>query len=143
VEYPVTEVQAPRAAFRIGKRFAFEAGHHLPSLPAGHKCSRRHGHSYTVELVLAASELVGPGFVTDFGDLAAFGDYVSEAFDHRDLNEVMVVEPTSEAIARHLADWFLDNVQAGVHGRLVSVRVSESPSSWAEYVVGDARWDAR
>lgn len=34
--------------YRIGKRFMFEAAHHLPDLPEGHKCARLHGHSYTV-----------------------------------------------------------------------------------------------
>lgn len=126
------------AGYRIGKQFTFHAAHHLPSLPADHKCSRVHGHTYTVEFVLAATDLIGPGFVTDFGDLAVAGRYLAETFDHRDLNEVLDVEPTSEALARHLADWFLIEVQPGVHGRLAAVRVSETASSWAEYFVGDA-----
>jgi 6-pyruvoyltetrahydropterin/6-carboxytetrahydropterin synthase len=64
------------ATFRIGKRFTFDAAHHLPSLPADHKCSRVHGHTYTVEFVLESSELTGPGFVTDFGDLTVAGRYL-------------------------------------------------------------------
>ncbi|TFE26210.1 6-carboxytetrahydropterin synthase [Frankia sp. B2] len=127
------------ATFRIGKRFTFDAAHHLPSLPADHKCFRVHGHTYTVEFVLEASELVGPGFVTDFGDLAVAGRYLAESFDHRDLNEVLDVEPTSEALAQHLAGWFLAEVEPGVHGWLVAVRVSETPSSWAEYLIGESR----
>ena len=52
----------------IGKRFSFEAGHHLGGLPDGHKCARPHGHSYTVEVIVTAGELTGPGFVTDFAN---------------------------------------------------------------------------
>ena len=92
-----------RGVYRIGKRFTVDASHCLPGLPAGHKCARLHGHTYTVEVVLAATELVGPGFVTDFGDLAALGRYLDEHFDHRHLNDVLDDPPTSEHLARHLA----------------------------------------
>ncbi|WP_312879641.1 6-pyruvoyl trahydropterin synthase family protein [Actinomadura luteofluorescens] len=45
-------VSLPTGAFTIGKRFDFEAGHQLPGLPPEHKCSRQHGHSYEVEVIL-------------------------------------------------------------------------------------------
>jgi 6-pyruvoyltetrahydropterin/6-carboxytetrahydropterin synthase len=125
------------SAYRIGKRFTFDAAHHLTGLPPGHKCARVHGHTYTVEFVLTATTLIGPGFVTDFGDLTIVGEYLTATFDHRDLNTVLEVEPTSEALARHLADWFVTQVQPGLPGRLVAVRVSETPTSWAEYQLGD------
>ncbi len=32
------------------KEFMFEAAHHLPHVPAGHKCGRLHGHSFLVRL---------------------------------------------------------------------------------------------
>ncbi|MFI9584204.1 6-pyruvoyl trahydropterin synthase family protein [Streptomyces sp. NPDC052236] len=57
----------PSGTFTIGKQFDFEAGHRLPSLPPEHKCSRQHGHSYQVEVILTAPALEDPGFVTDFG----------------------------------------------------------------------------
>lgn len=121
--------------FRIGKSFSFDAAHQLPDLPADHKCSRLHGHTYTVTLALELDELVEPGFVTDFGELAPFKRYLDERFDHRFLNDVLGVAPTSELLARHLAEWFLAHLQPHVPGRLVSVRVAETPSSWAEYAV--------
>ena len=34
----------------LKKEYRFEAAHHLPRVPPGHKCSRLHGHSYRVEL---------------------------------------------------------------------------------------------
>src|SRR6266571_4653945 len=97
--------------YRIGKRFSFDAAHHLEGLASGHKCARVHGHTYAVEVVLAADHLSGPGFVADFGDLAPFRDFLEKDFDHRDLNEVMDVPPTSELIATHLAHWFIDNLE--------------------------------
>lgn len=32
------------------KEFMFEAAHHLPHVPEGHKCGRLHGHSFLVRL---------------------------------------------------------------------------------------------
>jgi 6-pyruvoyltetrahydropterin/6-carboxytetrahydropterin synthase len=117
----------------IGKRFSFSASHHLPGLPPGHKCGRLHGHNYVVELTFTADTLTGPGFVTDFGELAPFKKYVDETFDHRDLNEVIEVPPTSEHLAAHFADWVVAHLEPGVPGRLTSVRVSETESTWAQY----------
>jgi 6-pyruvoyltetrahydropterin/6-carboxytetrahydropterin synthase len=59
--------------YRIGKSFMFEAAHRLVTLPPGHKCNRPHGHSYTAEVVVVATDLVGPGFVVDFAELKPFG----------------------------------------------------------------------
>ncbi|MER7816143.1 6-carboxytetrahydropterin synthase [Streptomyces sp. NPDC096153] len=70
-----------------------------------------------------------PGFVTDFGDLAAFKRYLDAELDHRVLNDVLSVEPTLENLARHLAEWFVAEVEPGIPGRLGAVRVSETASS--------------
>lgn len=121
--------------YRIGKRFSFDAAHRLPSLPAEHKCSRDHGHTYTVEVVLAADRLVPPGFVADFAELEPLERYIQSTLDHRHLNAVLDFEPTSEAVAHHLVQWFREHMESSIAGRLVAVRVSETPSSWAEYTV--------
>ncbi|PZG39896.1 6-carboxytetrahydropterin synthase QueD [Spongiactinospora gelatinilytica] len=121
--------------FEIVKRFRFEAAHRIGGLPKGHPCGRVHGHSYQVEVRLAAERLTAPGFVTDFGELAPLGKYLQATFDHQLLNDVLDVEPTSENFAVHLACWFLDNLQPGLPGRLVAVRVAETATSWAEYRV--------
>lgn len=123
----------------IGKTFTFEASHHLGGLPQGHKCGRDHGHSYQVEVQLAAEELVGPGFVTDFGELARFRGYLEEHFDHRCLNDVVGFEPTSELLAVHFAEWLVMNVQPFIPGRLVAVTVCETPRTWARCAIGGAR----
>ncbi|MEV6525029.1 6-carboxytetrahydropterin synthase [Longispora sp. NPDC051575] len=115
----------------IGKDFTFSAGHHLPSLPDGHKCRTPHGHNYTVTACLTG-KLVPPGFVTDFADLAPFKAYLDTTVDHKDLNTVFDFEPTSELLAAHFADWFVENVQPHISGRLVSMSVSETTTSWAE-----------
>jgi 6-pyruvoyltetrahydropterin/6-carboxytetrahydropterin synthase len=120
----------------IGKRFTFSASHMLPGLPADHKCGRLHGHNYTVEVVVGAQELVEPGFVTDFGDLAPLKTYIDTTFDHRHLNDILADPPTSENLAAHLAEWFGENLEPSIPGRLVCMRVSETDSSWAQFTPG-------
>lgn len=119
-------------AYTIGKSFSFSAAHQLHGLPDGHKCSRLHGHTYTVEVQLEAAELVGPGFVCDFGDLSPLKDHLDRTYDHQLLNDQMKAEPTAENIAREVADWFADHLAGSVSGRLAAVRVWESATSWAE-----------
>jgi 6-pyruvoyltetrahydropterin/6-carboxytetrahydropterin synthase len=121
--------------FRIGKSFTFAAAHRLTGLPEGHKCARLHGHTYTVTVVLGRDDLVEPGFVTDFGELAAFKQFLDEHLDHRFLNEAIDITPTSELLARYLADWFIEHLEPRIPGQLLTIRVAESPASWAEYEV--------
>jgi len=117
----------------IGKRFSFEAGHHLGGLPEGHKCARPHGHSYTVEVIVTATDLTGPGFVADFADLAPLRRHLAEAYDHRMLNDVIDAEPTSENLARALFGWCAANLALPPSAVIAAVRVSETPATWAEY----------
>lgn len=120
--------------YTIGKQFSFAASHHLDHLPPGHKCARLHGHTYTVQVLLASEDLDEAGFVTDYGDLDPLRHYIDACLDHWDLNEVLAIQPSCELLARHLFCWCRDHLAAG---RLVTaVRVSESPGTWAEYRPG-------
>lgn len=85
----------------IFKRFTFEAAHRLPNLPAAHKCSRLHGHSFTVELHVAGPLTAREGWVMDFADVKAAFQPTLDRLDHYYLNEIAGLEnPTSEVIAR-------------------------------------------
>lgn len=120
--------------YRIGKRFGFEAAHHLSELPDGHKCARPHGHSYTVEISVATDrDLAPPGFVVDFAALAPLGTFLKETFDHRDLNEVLSVAPTSENLARLLYEWCVANLHLPAGVTVAAVQVGETTSTFAEY----------
>lgn len=119
--------------YQIGKRFTFEAAHRLSGLVDGHKCGRLHGHSYTVEVVLEATELSAPGFVVDFGELAPLKQHLDEHFDHRLLNEVLDVEPTSENLAKVVFEWCSTHIPLPEGAVIAAVRVSETATTWAEY----------
>ncbi|MDG4756193.1 MULTISPECIES: 6-pyruvoyl trahydropterin synthase family protein [Micromonospora] len=128
-------VSMPPGMITIGKRFDFEGGHRLPGLPPEHKCSHQHGHSYEVEVILTASRLEEPGFVTDFGALAPFKAFLDTELDHHNLHEILPFEPTSELLAQFLAGWFIENLQPTIPGRLVAVCVRETARSWARFDV--------
>ena len=85
----------------IFKVFSIEAAHHLPNVPAGHKCRRLHGHSFRIELRVRGPVGADSGWVQDFADLGAAFDPLFQRLDHRCLNEVPGLEnPTSENLAR-------------------------------------------
>jgi 6-pyruvoyltetrahydropterin/6-carboxytetrahydropterin synthase len=128
----------PQGRFTISKDFEFCASHELRLLPEMHKCSRNHGHNYVVTLTLTADRLDEYGFVTDFGDLAPFGDYLKTTWDHRLINDRVDFHPTSELLAHYLGRWFIDNVEPSIHGRLASVRVAETRLSSALWERPDA-----
>lgn len=85
------------------RTFRFEAAHALPNVPAGHKCSRLHGHSYRVDIHVTGPIGEQTGWVMDFGDIKRIVEPVLEELDHRCLNEVPGLgNCTSELLARYL-----------------------------------------
>lgn len=86
----------------IFRAFTIEAAHRLPNVPAGHKCSRLHGHSFRIELHLSGEVDARSGWVMDFADVKTAFQPVFDRLDHHYLNEIPGLEnPTSE----HLARW--------------------------------------
>ena len=114
--------------YTISKRFNFSASHVIEGLPEGHQCSRLHGHNYVVEVVLEAKQLDEVGFVVDYGELKPLKQIIDTELDHRHLNDVLPGATTAEAIARFL----FDRARA-LWPQTVAVRVSETPTTWAEY----------
>lgn len=119
--------------YTISKTFGFDAAHWLPNLPETHKCNRLHGHTYTVGITIMspASDVDDDGFVVDFGEFEPIRDYIDAVLDHRTLNNI-VDNPTSENLARHLYD-FASRLGLVPDGGQMTVRVSETPNTWAEY----------
>lgn len=118
--------------YRICKQFTFEAAHQLTSLPADHKCSRLHGHSYSVEITLTATELDEHGFIVDFAELEQLGRYL-KSFDHQFVNDVVEGPPTCEYLAGHIFAWSSTELHLPERVTVEAVRVSETATTWAEY----------
>lgn len=154
-------LRKPVMRYRICKTFEIESGHMLSRHPDS--CRFPHGHSRRVEIVLEADDLDGNGMVCDYKVLKeAVGGYL-DRFDHavcmntadpmfatfREAYGDAVIpfeetEPTTEV----LAGTFFEAIGVGLREyasrtdtrygirssvRLLSVRVWETSSSWAEY----------
>lgn len=144
----------------ITKTLKFHAGHRLLNLPPGHKCSRLHGHTYSVKVELSSGTLDGAGMVMDYGDVVAeLLKPFMEKFDHRffvhkddplvavlqKANEgesltILPNNPTAEVIGKILYDgisFCLTQMQSpgefdpDAPIKLLSVTVQESESSSA------------
>jgi 6-pyruvoyltetrahydropterin/6-carboxytetrahydropterin synthase len=90
-----------RAFVEIFKEFTFESAHRLPNVPQGHKCSRLHGHSFSVALHVRGPVGVDSGWVMDFGDIKKAFQPLLDRLDHNYLNDIEGLEnPTSEVLAR-------------------------------------------
>ncbi|MBC6942921.1 MAG: 6-carboxytetrahydropterin synthase QueD [Xanthomonadales bacterium] len=113
----------------ISKTFRIEAAHRLPNLPASHKCSRLHGHSFRIEVHVAGPLDPQLGWVMDFADLKAAFQPLFEQLDHNYLNEVPGLDnPTSENLAR----WVWERLRP-VLPLLAAVTVHETCTSTSTY----------
>jgi 6-pyruvoyltetrahydropterin/6-carboxytetrahydropterin synthase len=99
-------------------RLGFEAAHRLPTLPAGHKCRRLHGHSFSVEV--GADHLSGiekhlPG--------------IYEALNRKYLNDIPGLE---NATSENLCGWIWERLAREV-GDLRVVIVQETCTARCVY----------
>jgi 6-pyruvoyltetrahydropterin/6-carboxytetrahydropterin synthase len=139
--------------FRICKSFEIESGHALSKHPD--RCRFPHGHSRTVEVVLASDRLDGNDMVCDFMLIKqALQDFL-DRWDHalclntedpnfeplqKAYGERVVrfdrADPTSEIMAKAVYDELKRKLAAGAipsQVRIERVRLTETRSSWAEY----------
>lgn len=93
----------------IVRRYSFEAAHSLPNVPAGHRCGKKHGHSYRLEVEVAGQVEERSGWIVDFADLDVVVAPLVADLDHEDLNDHHR-NPTAEAIAR----WFFLRISEGI-----------------------------
>ena len=114
--------------YQIRKQFEFSASHQLEGLTEGHQCARLHGHNYIIEVVLESNQLNEHGFIVDYGDLKPLKVYIDTMLDHRHLNNVLPFQTSAENLAKHLYQFCKEHWE-----ETVSVRVSETPKTWAEY----------
>lgn len=85
---------------RLVREFRFEAAHRLPQVPAGHKCSRLHGHSFQVDVSVFGPVDPTTGWFLDYEVVDGAFHPLLDLLDHHYLNEVPGLEnPTSEILA--------------------------------------------
>jgi 6-pyruvoyltetrahydropterin/6-carboxytetrahydropterin synthase len=112
--------------FRV---FQVEAAHHLPHVPAGHKCARIHGHSFHIEIHVSGDVGEHSGWVMDFAELRQTFQPLYDQLDHHYLNEIEGLEnPTSENLAR----WIWQRLKPALP-LLSEVRVQETCNAGCIY----------
>ncbi|MFD8749443.1 6-carboxytetrahydropterin synthase [Kitasatospora sp. NPDC059577] len=104
----------PVGTYTIGKLVGFDAARTVRGVDES--------DLITVEVTLTARELTAPGFVTDFGDLAAFRTHIDTVLDHHDLDQVLA-DTSDQGIAEHLHVWAAAHLSDGARDRLHAVRV--------------------
>lgn len=113
----------------IFTRFRFEAAHHLPHTPEGHKCRKLHGHSYQVSVVVSGEVREPEGWVMDFAEIRSAFSHCQTRLDHHTLNEIPGLEnPTSE----NLAVWIWNELAPRLPG-LKEIRIEETCNSGCIY----------
>lgn len=92
----------------IFKEFTFEAAHRLPNLPPEHKCSRLHGHSFSITVHVKGPLAAREQWVIDFAEIKSAVKPIIDRLDHYYLNDIEGLEnPTSEVLAK----WFWDHLR--------------------------------
>ena len=139
---------------KVTKEFVFDAAHRIP----GHlgKCKNIHGHTYRVQVTVGmplCEFKQSEGMVMDFGDLSQVVRPIIEAMDHaliiseddehllsivpeEQKRMIMHGPPTAENMAIDIGlglEGFLASGRPGPQISLCSVRVWETPTSFAEY----------
>ncbi len=130
--------------YRVVKELDFCYGHRL--LDYQGKCAHPHGHNARLEIEFEAQELDARGMVLDFVDIKTeVKGFLDDELDHKmilrkddaltkvlqEMGEpvfIMQENPTAENIARVIFQY--------AHSRglpLVSLRLWETPSSYAEF----------
>ncbi|MBP3229726.1 MAG: 6-carboxytetrahydropterin synthase [Prevotella sp.] len=79
------------------------AGCHQLSLPYESKCSRLHGHNWTITVFLASREVNAEGMVIDFKRVK---EKVHDYLDHGNFNDLLPFNPTAENIATWVVEQF-------------------------------------
>lgn len=121
--------------YELNVSTTFDAAHFLRDYEG--RCSRMHGHTWTVEVTLAGEELGPSHLLVDFNDVKQLLDRLLDQYDHACLNETPPfdeISPTSENLARS----FFESLEKEVGGlaqdiHLLRVRVAESSNTSATY----------
>jgi len=125
------------------KIFTFDAAHYLEGHPGA--CKRLHGHTYKLEITfqnnprMPVSGYNPPDMVLDFSLMKqVVNEIIIDKFDHQLINEVPEwiktnLRPTAENMVEVFADRIMKAKNGWYAGNLVSIRLWETPTSFATW----------
>jgi 6-pyruvoyltetrahydropterin/6-carboxytetrahydropterin synthase len=121
--------------FEVSIETSFAAGHALRGYRG--KCENPHGHNYRVRVVVEGPALDAIGLLEDFTELKRIVREVTDALDHRFLNDQApfdAVNPSAENLARYIFEQTEQRLAGRDRGvRLASVTVWETDTAAATY----------
>ena len=114
---------------RLTKDFILEAAQSLTKVPAGHKCARLHGHTFTIEISVEGEVNPDTGWLYDHALISAAMRPIIEELDHSYLNDVPGLEnPTIEM----MAGWLWNKLSPQLPG-LAEIVIHETPFARCSY----------
>lgn len=121
--------------FEVSVEASFAAAHFLRNYRG--KCENLHGHNYKVEVIVEGEMLNEAGLLADFTTMKHALRSLTEALDHRHLNETPpfdVLNPSAENLARYFYDRLeREHATSGEGGRIAAVKVWETERQYATY----------
>ena len=120
--------------FELKVLTSFAAAHQLKMVTE--KCENLHGHNWKVAFHVAGREL-NNGVLVDFGIIKKHLNEIIDTLDHKFLNELAAFEhanPSSEQIAKYIADEFDKRTPKEEGYRVSRVSVWESDDACATYI---------
>lgn len=113
----------------LTKKFGFEAAQTLPHVPAGHKCSQMHGHSFEIEISVEGEVDPKTGWLYDHAMITKVMAPLLAQLDHAYLNEIEGLEnPTIE----NMCSWFWKKIAPQLPG-LAEIILHETPTARCSY----------
>ncbi len=129
-----------RVVFSAAHRYRRPEWSNEKNLEVFGACSREpwHGHTYTCDVSVTGPVDATTGFVVDLRLLdEILAREVMARFDHRTINTDVAefAEGLLVPSCENVATWIAERVQRelGVRARVSHVRLSESPTLWAEW----------
>ena len=117
--------------FEIRVQFNLESARHLPNLPQGHPCSKVHGHSFLVILVLRGPLDPKIGWVRDYHEILTQTEGLKKTLDHSLLNEIPGLEnPTTEILTLYIFNELKKRIP-----ELHQVIIRETPTTECSYPI--------
>ncbi len=113
----------------LRKSFRFEAAHHLPLAPEGHRCRNIHGHGYVVDVMVEGEVDPERGWLVDYGEILRLCEPIKKQLDHKLINDISGLEAgTAEVLSV-----FIWNALKPQRPELSAVTVSETATSSCTY----------
>jgi len=120
--------------YEVTVQETFAAAHFLRGYEGN--CNSIHGHNFRVVVTVEGERLNELGLLVDFRELKGLLRQVTEAVDHKNLNEVPPFDGEKNPSTENLAEYFYCRVKAGIsnpHARVKEVCIWETDIQSAKY----------